>query len=76
MSTQHTPGPWVAKQSGEVTDSDGHEIAHVFMFKNLALVAEAPELLKALQNLLTFPLGTFQVQAAKAVIAKVTGEQT
>jgi hypothetical protein len=33
------------------------------------------ELLEALQNLLTFPLGKFQHKAARAAIAKATGEQ-
>jgi hypothetical protein len=34
------------------------------------------EMLSALEGLLTFPLGTFQVTAAKAAVAKATGEQT
>lgn len=38
------------------------------------LIAAAPDLLEALQNLLTFPLGTFQVQAAQAAIAKAEGQ--
>ena len=38
------------------------------------LIAERDQLLEALQNLLTYPLGTFQVAAAKAAIAKTTGQ--
>ena len=43
---------------------------------NARLIAAAPDLLEALQNLLTFPLGTFQVEAARAAITKATGAQT
>ena len=39
---------------------------------NARLIAAAPELLEALKNLVTFPLGTFQVEAALAAIAKAT----
>jgi hypothetical protein len=34
------------------------------------------EMLSALEGLLMFPLGTFQVTAAKAAVAKATGDQT
>lgn len=42
---------------------------------NARLIAAAPDLLEALKGLAMFPLGTFQVQAARAAIAKATGEQ-
>ena len=41
---------------------------------NAALIAAAPELLAALQNLIMFPLGSFQVEAALKAIAKAKGE--
>ena len=87
MSTQHTPGPWQFipedETAASLVESDGTSIMVMYALENSTgafhfaantqLICAAPDLLEALQNLLTFPLGTFQVEAARAAIDKATG---
>lgn len=47
----HTPGSWTALQTGEVVDENGHQVAHVFEFKNLRVIAAAPDLLSELRKM-------------------------
>lgn len=80
----HTPAPWTLNPARStrvdlIDNPKGEAIGEIVWVdvRNPAdarLIVAAPELLEALQNLLTFPLGTFQVEAAKAVIAKIKGE--
>lgn len=79
-STSHTPGPWL-NGWGKVTDSDGKAICMVVHRKNGdngSLIASAPELLAALEGLVsdwervtgrTLP----EDHEAKASIAKARG---
>ena len=60
----HTPAPWIAKQSGEVIDQSGNVVAHVLMFKNLPVVAAAPELLQELQKAHRIILNALAVMSA------------
>lgn len=74
----HTPGPWVAQADGSVTTADGAEIAHVFEFKNMQVIAAAPNLLSALQNMVADWQGycdetESSMVAARAAIARATG---
>ena len=67
MSTpQHTPGPWFQESPDTVSDSNGGLVAAVYpgaprasqIDANARLIAAAPELLEALQRLLTAPEGS------------------
>lgn len=47
----HTPGSWTALQTGEIADENGNQVAHVFEFKNLRVIAAAPDLLSELRKM-------------------------
>ena len=78
----NTPGPWhVGKRGGNpaIYGKDGTEVAEILhgltpeWRANARLIAAAPEMLEALQNL-THPMASDEVlQNALAVIAKVRG---
>ena len=90
MNTKHTPGPWTI--DGLHISGNGYSIAHINSHRttegraNADLIAAAPELLEALENLLDavrqnidgkpptadqiFEIGG---HAAVAAIAKATG---
>lgn len=60
MKTKHTPGPW--RHHGELINSDSREIAVIPEFSskqdsaNARLIAAAPELLEALEYILSVSL--------------------
>ena len=89
MSTQYTPGPWVARPQGDANDwclltaddkwmaafRQNGELMVARQEANARLIAAAPELLEALQELLPLwssgidePL----VKKARAALAKAT----
>jgi hypothetical protein len=74
----HTEGPWIATPEGAITTKGGAEIAHVFEFKNLPLLAAAPELLASINYLLgcSTPMTPQQEEcwiSLRAAAAKATG---
>ena len=90
MTTKHTPGPWIT-DSKERTDTARyimaaarpfpHTIARIDLVNraedeaNAALIAAAPELLEALEALIS-PVGVVMLHdldRARAAIAKVRG---
>jgi len=88
MNTEHTPGPWtVSKPSGNYIDTPaGHSVAALTYSATLAdahLIAAAPDLLAALQEVLC-DLDTLRepyrneaiCERVRAAIAKATGKET
>jgi ATP:corrinoid adenosyltransferase len=93
MSGKHTPGPWLAAGK-HITQDDGGVIAYTTAYakptpRQLAdarLIAAAPDLLEALQEVLKHekwhaavadevtPAARAAIRKADAVIAKATGE--
>lgn len=87
MSAKHTPGPWYADERGRIRCAGGGEIADIrgwgwMQYKpngeemqdaNMRLIAAAPELLDALQDLMFFDNGKPEFEAARTAIAKATG---
>lgn len=55
--TAHTPGPWTANpEEGDyasITTDDGREVAGAYSWANGRLIAAAPDLLAALEELVT-----------------------
>lgn len=103
MTTKHTPGPWTRKRAipdddtisrlvfaGDDLIATVHDLedAGHEAFANARLIAAAPELLAALQELVAewdarhadedhrtgYTLDTWGVQLARAAIATATGE--
>lgn len=90
--TQHTPGPWTvttwhATQHAEINNSENKSIADVWgiditadeMTANAALIAAAPELLTALENVLdceNYEYHEPNYDDIRAAIAKAKGEPT
>lgn len=81
MKTQHTPGPWHA--NGVYIEDQHGTIAKVMRPEdNAALIASAPELLGALENLLSYAEDAASdrderpdcIIEARAAIQKVRGE--
>jgi len=79
MTTQHTPGPWRHRINGRdafiIYELDHGRIAYLqdpvhgrdeTLEANARLIAAAPELLAALDDLLAYAESTHQAQAAKA----------
>jgi hypothetical protein len=85
MKTKHTPGPWTAKANLDVVDSNGERVARLASTRgkyeyeeiNARLIAAAPELLDALQELVNGPEcggdHGAMYRNARAAIAKATG---
>jgi hypothetical protein len=87
--TQHTPGPWFANLSEEtVTGADGNTVVYELNTNeaDARLIASAPDLLEALQDLFGADMEHVlmgdgkddQIEAiakARAAIAKATGEK-
>lgn len=79
--TQHTPGPW-ARNGNLIEGPDGETVAYVTAYNtmtpqqkaNVRLIAAAPELLAALENVMANPT-TFSFEPIRAAIAKATGEE-
>lgn len=79
--TQHTPGPW-AQNGNLIEGPDGETVAYVTAYNtmtprqkaNARLIAAAPELLAALENVMANPT-TFSFEPIRAAIAKATGEE-
>ena len=86
MKTQHTPAPWSLGSNGattKVVDADGKAICMITYRKdhwNGDLLAAAPDLLIALQDLLNATEATYdnrhEREAALDAIAKATGDNT
>jgi hypothetical protein len=82
MKTQHTAGPWKMKPNAahgdvgayDIVPASGLAVSLVLDEGNARLIASAPELLEALENLIMFPLGQFQVEAALNAVRKARGE--
>jgi hypothetical protein len=84
--SNHTPGPWRELYT-RVDDASGYQIAHLDLHgksegerdANRRLIAAAPDLLKALRALVLADqeqgLDDTLFDAARAAIAKATGEQ-
>lgn len=88
MKTKHTPGPWHVSDNNvqwEILNENKNEIACVLtsdipnddeIFANAKLIATAPKLLEALQNLLTWREGTINhnraIKDAEELIKKAT----
>ncbi len=80
--SKHTPGPWIA---GDDDDSDffvvgphvdrivSQPVVKLHSMYDAFLIAAAPELLDALQDLMFFDNGKPEWVAARAAIAKATG---
>jgi hypothetical protein len=92
MQTTHTPGPWKIAATGHVvTAADYSRICRVEQLPgmdsreidaNARLIAAAPELLDALQNIVNsltlagppeLACQQYQLDTARAAIAKATG---
>ena len=95
MTTNHTPGPWIAE---EVWDEDGDSMGLISVdagryqvcqikgigfqdFDNARLIASAPDLLAALDELANYvpeydrdTIGYKIVQRARAAIARAKGQ--
>lgn len=54
VTTQHTPGPWRIKDTvdGPSIRANGERVAEVYFESDARLIAAAPQLLKALRDLL------------------------
>ena len=86
MNPQHTPAPWSLGSNGaatKVVDADGKAICMITYRKdhwNGDLLAAAPDLLIALQDLLNATEATYdnrhEREAALDAIAKATGDNT
>jgi len=87
MKMKHTPGPWEVAGNlvRTVPEASGGGMCGGFLIAevpisdenrhpNARLLAAAPDLLGALEGLIMFHLGEFQVAAARAAIAKAKGE--
>jgi len=86
--SKHTPGPWEVnfKKFNEVRAENGAVVAEckkltslVGLQANARLIAAAPNLLEALQGLLNaLPSATTHpaIRAARAAIAKATGDES
>ena len=82
--SKHTPGPWhTAGEQGVQIRSAKDQIAKVWTMRgnewkaNARLIAAAPELLEALQDMVSdhASLSAATLAFARAAIAKATGEQ-
>ena len=79
--TQHTPGPW-AQNGNLIEGPDGETVAYVTAYNtmtprqkaNARLIAAAPELLAALENVMANPT-TFSFEPIRAAIASVKGQK-
>ena len=84
---KHTPGPWATLPNGDVVGADGSLIAKIAepidmsmseMWSNSELIAAAPDLLAALQQIASnadlYHPDTIR-EIATAAIAKATGGQ-
>ena len=81
--TTHTPGPWKAEQRG---DDWGVWVAHHRVLSirqgvipsaaDARLIAAAPELLKALEEMMYYDDGGYRGDKARAAIAKACGVES
>ena len=59
MNTKHTPGPWVIDEHADLVTENNDPIAFVYnlrpeYFKNVEVIAAAPDLLEACQDALDY----------------------
>ena len=80
--SKHAPGPWmfVEDKQNVIMSSDDFAVAEVFVPEDGPIIAAAPELLEALENLLKVHEGEGGTQynaadIARAAIAKAKGEE-
>lgn len=84
--SKHTPGPWYAKDDGYIMSSGTDELGGVVGYFNatdedLRLAAAAPDLLEALESIVSrlehsFEYTGVDVSDAKAIIARAKGESS
>lgn len=80
MSAKHTPGPWTV-MGDVIVGQPTYIVAGIYNLRasnseqeeqaNAALIAAAPELLEALENLLAAQIDPFGIKAARACKAAV-----
>ena len=81
MNTNHTPGPWIASLTSSgiqgliYAEKDGANIAVTYATQDAALIAAAPDMLKALQRLTHPAADDTDLENALEVIAKATEVQ-
>lgn len=82
MKTQHTPGPWEVRGGNVIENPSGVNIAKAWMTDgeeecaNARLIAAAPDLLKALIDVMSDPYfskAPTRYEHARAAIAKAEG---
>lgn len=77
MSKQHTPGPWHVSNGVQIRSAK-HQICKVWMMRNgegnanARLIAAAPELLQALQDIVENSSDQGAIECALESIAKAT----
>ena len=86
MNSKHTPGPWSYQEWGRLILDSGQgssqlQVATVALntrrdegTANARLIAAAPELLEALEDIVSNGYGMYAAKLARAAIAKATGE--
>lgn len=79
---KHTPGPWSVRSrvtTGDIVAPTGTVASSVLLTTDAHLIAAAPDMLEALDNLVTAYLGSsdpiLQINAAVAAIKKARGEK-
>lgn len=83
----HTPGPWIRKKpeeygppSADWIEGDGRTVAYAYREADSRLIAAAPDLLEALEEISSrwTPAGSIftnpSIERARAAIAKARGE--
>jgi len=81
MNTNHTPGPWIASVTSSQTqgliyaEKDGANIAVTYATQDAALIAAAPDLLKALRIIQANPNDPWSHRVALDAMAKATEVQ-
>lgn len=74
----HTPGPWSigALESGQaaVDGANGEEVTGFIDTEDARLIAAAPDLLIAIENLIDYPGEEWAVKQARVAIARARGQ--
>lgn len=79
MHTNHTPGPWTIADDGTIETQFAGRVGHLsgVWINDARLIAAAPDLLAALQEMLIYAEGHVEeahILYARAAIARATGE--
>lgn len=71
---EHTPGPWTAR--GFVVETTERKVAYTILTEDARLIAAAPDLLAALEDVLDYADPNERaVDIARAIIAKAKGSE-